>query len=178
MKPSEIEEYFRQAAISHKVLAHESSADRKTFRRYNIKEILEDTRTNLKGISLVLEAPRKRGEDMLSDNKRKKIQLAFLVIKHVEKGDYEAETLALDETEEISEQIIAKIINDVRKYQENRSHPWKLKGFDPNSIRQMEVRNLFDGWLGWRTELELNQTFENNLVLKDEDWSNDTAWTF
>lgn len=177
MKPSEIRAYFEASAVSNVVLSHQEPSDRIAFKSMYIEEILQSLVIDFKNITLILETIQKRTRDLLSDNKRKMITIAFLVVDRVEKGNFSQEEQVMDQTEEVSEQIVAKIINDVAKWRMNNSHPWALKGFDPNSVRQNRVRNLFNGeWFGWRTELELDQSFANHLRLKNSDWKNDTAF--
>lgn len=176
MKTSEVINYFEQAAVSNKILKHDASGNGiVSFREMDIDEIMNGLKTDLVGITLVLESMEKRLFDALSDNKRKPITIAFLVVEDTIKGDKESRRNAFDKCELVSEQIIAKVINDVIKYQRTKSHPWKLKGFDPNTVRCQLVSNLWGYWCGWRTELTLNQTWLHNLKLQNDDWTNDTA---
>lgn len=177
MTTAEYVNYFKEAAKSNKVLKHLETPNRITFCKMNIDEILTLLKTDLVGTSMVLENFQKRGQDLLSDNKRKIITGAFLIIKYVESGNFDAEIAALDETEAVAEQILAKITNDNIKFRHSKNHPWKIKGFDPNSVRQNVVVNLFDGWFGWRTEFSIDQTFRNNLQLVNDEWLNDTKFT-
>lgn len=176
MKYSEVVKYFREASVSNKILRHRFTPDRKTFRSMSIDEIINDQTTNLKEISLVLEEVDKRGRDLLSDNKRKLINIAFLVIMPAGQNDFEKQQDAYDKTEEVTEQILAKICNDAKKAKLSRRHQWRIQGFDPNSVRHQRAYNLFDGWFGWRTSLTIDQGYANNLVLDENDWLHDTKF--
>jgi hypothetical protein len=177
MRHSEYIAYFEEVAKSNKLLNHLATPDRKTFRSMHIDEILNDANTDLIEISLICEHYNIRTRDLLSDNPSKIITGAYLVIKQYEKGNTSSYDEILDETLIVADQILAKIKNDNKKFIQDKSHPWKLKGFDQNSARHSPVSNLFDFWGGWRVQFEIELSHLNNLVLKDEDWNNDTRFS-
>ncbi len=168
--------YFKTAAINHKLLLHVDNTN-VTFYRMDIEEVLTGLRYKLKTKSLILENPEKNTRDLLSDNPRKIITGAFLVIGPVKKNDFADEVTVLDKCEEISEDILSKIANDCSKFKRNPNWARAIKGFDPNSIRSQKVGPLFDNFYGWRTEFQIIQTYRNNLKLDASKWNNETAFT-
>jgi hypothetical protein len=177
MKTSEIVAYFEAAAKSNKLLHHQSTPDRITFRRMNIREVMADECHDLKDITMILENPKKRTRDALSDNPRKLITVAFLVMMPVEDDDFDGEVEAMDKCELISEQMFSKIRNDITKRKSDITHQWALKGIDLNSIVSQDVHYIFGKWHGWRNEITIDQSFYNNMMLNNADWTNDTKWT-
>lgn len=176
MKFSEIVAYFTAAAVSNKILAHNPPA-RDTFRAMGMDEILQDLKTDMVDITMVLESDFEvRPVDLLSDNKRKVIDGAFWVIKIVPANDFDTRTAALDQCELVTEQIIAKINNDVAKRRQNPNHPYALEGWEFNNFRIQQVKHAVNGWCGYRTDFNLTQRFYNNGVLKTADWINDTTF--
>jgi len=169
-------DYFRNAAINHKQLLHDTNG-KVSFYRMDIEELLSGLRTNLKSISLIIESPEKRTQDLLSDNPRKVITGAFLVIGPVKKNDFNDEVSVLDKTEAITEDILSKIKNDCSKYRRDSSWPRVIKGFDPSTIRSQKVGPLFNNFYGWRTEIQINQTYSNNLILDESNWNNETKFS-
>lgn len=168
--------YFKTAAVNHKELLHVDDTN-VTFYRMDIEEVLTGLRYKLKSKSLILESPEKNTRDAFSDNPRKIITGAFLIVGPVKKNDFTDEVAVLDKCEEISEDILSKIVNDCSKFKRNSSWTGAIKGFDPNSIRSQKVGPLFDNFYGWRTEFQINQTHRNNLKLDASKWNNETAFT-
>lgn len=176
MKIKEYVDYWEKAARSNKRIAHNPENNVNRFRRMNVDEILTDQNTDLKEKTMILENPEFRLFDALSDNPRKMITGGLLVIAEYEKGNFDDEIEKLAEMEIVAEQMLAKVRNDAKKYNINPKYPFKIKGIDLNSIRVNKVSNLFGYWTGWRIEFTFNQTFDNQLILKNEDWTDDTAF--
>lgn len=177
MTSKEWEKYFENGARSNRILSHEDPPGRKTFIRINIDEALNAMRNDLDDICLVLENFEVQGSDALSDNPRKLITGGFWVIKPVAQGDYDAETEALEECEAVIEQMIAKFRNDAKKTKASSAHPHRIQAVGLNT-RMNKVTNVFGNWHGYRCEVVFNQTFRNNLVLKNEEWKDDTVYGF
>jgi hypothetical protein len=169
--------YFEALAISNKAIGH-THEGRKSFRRIDIEEVLNGAKADMDGeVCMFLESPEIRTYDGLSDNPRKLMYGAFLIMKQADKGDYESQIAALDTCMQVSEQALAKIYNDVKKKTQSKLHPWNIAGFDPNSVQFEKVGPVFGYYYGWRMQFTINQTFSNRLVLNDAEWYNDTKFS-
>lgn len=170
MNFSEYVAYFENAARNNRAISHLVNG-RKSFRRIDIEEVITGLKSDLDaGINLFLESPEIRAYDGLSDNPRKLITGAILVMRNSEKGDFEDQIKALNDTMEVCEQLLAKIYNDARESLQNKNHPWKLRGFDPNSVSFEKVGPVFGYYYGWRMQFTINQLFPNRLILNNDDW--------
>lgn len=178
MKFLELRKYWEDAARSNRMLRHESAKGYSAFKVMDIEEIVTGLSLDMSGMVLIMENPEIRPQDSLSDNPRKNIKGAVLVVQQFEKGNFPDRDKKIDECETVCEQLMAKLFNDYRKYKDSRNHPYRIEAFDLNSIGMQKVGNLFGGyWIGWRMEYAINNTFANGLILKDEDWYHDKAWT-
>jgi len=177
MKFSEYETYFLEAAKSNKKISHLASPDKKTFRRIDIEEVITGAKSSMKGLSMFLEAPEIGTRDMLSDNPRKLFEGAFLILNEAAKGNFDSEMTVLDETMDVAEQVVAKMKNDLLKHKLNANHPYKIKGFDPSSVKMFKVGPVFGNWYGWRVSFTIDQTWSNRLTLNNNDWFFDTKAT-
>lgn len=176
MKYSEYVEYFKTAAINHKVLAHVQDTHH-TFYEIDIIDVAQESlKFKNKYLSILLEAPSKQPGDNNSDNIRKYISGAFVILKEAKIGNHADRQLVLDETEEVSEDVASKILNDAKKHLKNPSYQWKLKGFDVNSLRFYKVGPMFTNHYGWRVEFTFNDRFSNNLQLDESKWNNETKF--
>lgn len=176
MNFTEYVNYFKTAAINHKVIAHNPPTVN-SFYRMDIEEVLNGLRTKLSSVSLILENPEVYTEDMLSDNRRKLWRGAFLIIKQAKRNDFDDEALVLNDTMEIGEEVLSKMVNDAQKYRSNKSYTPAIGGFDPNRVRYQKIGPIFDNYYGWRFEIEFNQPHKNGLRLDASKWNNETAFT-
>jgi hypothetical protein len=168
--------YFEGVAVSNKIIGHTHNGDVK-FRRIDIEEVLGDLKTNMSGLSMFLENPELRVVDGRSDNYRQEWQGAFLILNKIKPGDINAQISVLNQTLTVCEQILAKIKNDAAKESMQANYAWPIKGFDFNSVRINKVGPVFTTWYGWRLTFTLNQTFNNGLILQNNEWYNDTKFT-
>lgn len=176
MKFAEYIAYFQNAATSNKAIAHGSDG-RKTFRRIDIEEVLTGLKADMNGqICMFLENPEIRTLDALSDNQRKLMTGAFLILQQADKIDIGKQETALDQCLEVSEQVLSKMMNDARKSLQDKTHPWKLKGFDPNTVSMEKVGPVFGYFYGWRVQFTLNQPFPGIKALDESKWFDDTKW--
>ena len=174
MKYSDYVNYFKTAAINNIALSHVDTTHH-TFYEIDIIDIAQESlKFKNKYLSLLLESPEKRASDNNGDNVRKFISGAFAILKEAKTGNHADRQLVLDETEEVAEQIVSKILNDAKMHLQNKNHAWKLKGFDLNSIRFYKVGPMFTNHYGWRVEFTFNDTFLNNLHLDATKWNNET----
>lgn len=169
--------YWEDAAVSNRAIHHLSDPKYIAFKRVNIDEVWQSIKLNMKGKVVILENPEIRTSDALSDNTRKLLSGAVLFIEEVQKDNFDDEVTKCDELEIIAQQFMAKLINDVKKFKQNKNHPYKLKGIDQNTLQLNKVGPVFGNWFGWRLTFVLNQSFENNLVLDNADWLNDTQFS-
>lgn len=168
--------YFRDAAISNKLIGHTLNG-KESFHRFDFEQVLGKVKSNFVGVNLIIEPPTYRASDALSDNPRKNLNGAFLIVKTAKKGDDADEVNSITITESIAWQLVAKMRNDVKKYNLDKSHPNKLTGLDLNSINMEDVGPIYGNSFGWRVNFIMNQSFTNNLVLNDADWYNDTKFS-
>lgn len=177
MKYSEYVNYFKTAAVNNLVLAHVDNTHH-TFYEVDIIDVVQESlKFKNKFMSLILECPEKKPADNNSDNIRKHTTGAFAIIKEAKKGDHTDRQIVLDDTEEVSEEIVSKILNDARWHLQNPLYPWKLKGFDLNSVRFYKIGPLFTNHYGWRVEFTFNDTFKNNLQLDITKWNSETKFS-
>lgn len=169
-------EYFKQAAKSNKAIAHEVDG-KKTFRRLDIQEALSGIREGLKSINMFLEVPRVNGRDNLSDNPKKIQKGSFFIVQPVKAGDHEDLVTKMEECELVCEQMIAKMRNDLKKYNLNKSHSAIIAGFDLDSIEIDEAGPIYGNCFGYSVSFTFTTKWTNNLVLNNSQWFNDTAFT-
>jgi hypothetical protein len=179
MKYSEYVNYFKTAAINNIALSHVDNTNH-TFYEIDIIDVAQESlkfKNKNKEVILLLESPQKKAGDNNGDNLRKYTSGAFAILKEAKIGDHADRQLALDVTEEVSEQIASKILNDAKIHLQNKLHPWKLKGFDINSLSWYKIGPMFTNHYGWRVEFTFNDTFLNNLHLDATKWNNETPHT-
>lgn len=169
-------EYFKQVAKSNKALAHEVDGI-VSFRRLDIQEALSAMKDGIKHMCMFLEMPKYGARDNESDNPRKLIKGSFLVVQPVTKGDHEDFVLKMEECGDVCEQILAKIRNDLKKYTLNKSHTFKLAGFNLDSVEIDEAGPVYGNCYGYIFSFTINVKWRNNLVLNNSEWYNDTAFT-
>lgn len=173
--------YFETAAINHKLLLHNNGAapgstKRITFYEIDIEDILKALKLDNKYMSLLLESPEYRPSDAKSDNIRNHTTGAYVVVEEVIMGDKVDRRNKLEATRKVAQQIIAKIINDNKRFSTKRTGP-EIKGFDVNSVRFQKVGPILTNHYGWRVEFTFNDTFENQLQLDEADWNNETKFS-
>lgn len=175
MKHSEYINYFKTCAINNKVLAHDE-ANHPTFYEIDIEDILNAMKLKNKHLSLLIESPEAKPYDEKSDNIRKLKTGAFVIIREAKMGDTVDKELALDETEEVAEQVISKMLNDTRKSKQSTAFTPKIN-LDVNSIRIQKVGPILTNHFGWRVEFTLNSTFNLGLQLDETKWNNETKFS-
>ena len=171
MKLLDYQNYFESAAKRNKILAHKDPLERIAFKTFDIEDIISGVAIDLKNICLFAENPQTRVGDELSDNPRKIYVGAYLIMEPCQDpGDYKKIQEIYQRTEEVAEQVLAKIWNDAKCRNSNRAHPFAIEGFNLPSVNAQTVGPVFNGWYGWRTSFSINQTFTNNLILNEDDW--------
>lgn len=134
--------YFQNLASSH--------VDINDFVHGPSRRILEKNRSSLNYPVLWLETP---GVDFWDnganwmDGTRSS---AFLILKHADPNDFDAQDTVYAETEEMALQVLAKMIKD---------HKAKTFRFDLNSCSMRAVSTLHvNTEFGWRVEFDLENT--------------------
>ena len=167
-------EYFRVAATNNKILAHTEA--HKAFYEIDIEDILNAMKLDDNNMAMLIECPEYRTNDGKSDNLRKMTTGAFVIVQEVEKGNITDRGIKLNETYVVAEQILAKMINDQKKYSINKAHPYVIKDFDPNTVYMQKVGPILSNHFGWRVEFTINDQFTNNLQLDQNNWNNETLF--
>jgi archaellin len=179
MTYAEYIDYFDTAARNNKKLLHESISNpkRKAFYQIDIIDIANGAKFDMVDMCLMLECPEIRLVDQKSDNLRQYINGAFLVIQEVKKGDIVDKKTVLNNTLIVSEQIVAKMINDNKKSLQNKNYTPVMRGLDTSSFHWQKVGPELSNHFGWRCEFILNQSFTNNLQLNEADWNHETKFS-
>lgn len=175
MTLAELKQYGLNIATNNLLIAHTSSD--KHFASYTPEEVLTDIKS-IKGIALMLELPEFSMNDQLSDNIRLITNSAFLILKKAKQGDYADIQSVYDSTATIAFQVLTKIYNDRKKANDTgvTSPESKLKHLEVNTLNLVDVGPVFDGWFGWRINLQFNSPI--NLTLNEDEWTDETAWQF
>ncbi len=176
MKFKDYIEYFETAAINNKVIAHDPTSNVPTFHEVDMETVLTSLRLNNFRMSLIVECPEYTVDDQKSDNIRALNGGAFLILKEVKKDDKVDRRKVLDDTLDVAEQFVSKILNDCRIYLQNKFHPNVIKGFDANSVRIQKTGPFGPNYYGWRVQFTMNQTFKNGLQLNENEWNNETKF--
>jgi hypothetical protein len=169
-------DYFENVAKGNKIISHATPQDRVAFKRIDIEDVINGIRSDLEGVSMYLESPEIKPADALSDNPRKLFKGAFLIMKPVDVSDVDQILEALDICQTVCDQILAKILNDLKKHKINSLHPFKIKGFNVGSVDMQKVGPIFGNSYGYRFTFTLDQTFTSNLILDQADWYSDTPF--
>lgn len=123
----ELEAYFEALATNHSYINH--SVSEKHFYRIDVEEYLVKI-DSAKHPFLSLERAEYNLSAPNNDNISKNRTVAFMLVNKFPNGDYDCINAIYDETEEVAQDIINRIISDV----ENNSSPALLRNLDPNSI--------------------------------------------
>ncbi len=174
MRFSEYLAYFEAAATSNKLIGHTS--ENKRFFSITIDELLNVQKAKSSEISLYLLPPQIKPTDALSDNVRKVFIGEFLILKNTNAKDLSTIGAVLDETQDVAEQIIAKMKNDQSKFLMNKNHPWKIKGLDLNTVSITMNGPLMGACYGWGVDFQMNQTWTDKMLINNADWHNDTRF--
>lgn len=175
MKFSEYISYFRTAAINHKVLAHVDNTHH-TFYEIDIEDIINSMKLKNKFMSLLIESPEPKPSDEKADNVRKLMPGAFVILREAKMGDIADRELALDEAQEVAEDLVSKLLNDTKKCKHNASIQPRII-VDVNSVKFQKVGPLLTNHFGWRVEFTFNSTFKLGLQLNESKWNNETKFS-
>ncbi len=175
MTISEYIAYFRTTAVNNKRIAHDPGVH-DTFFEIDIEQVWQNMKLETTDMSMVIECPEIRPSDVKSDNIRKMTTGAFLIIQEVEVSNIVDRETKLNETFMIAEQIASKLINDYKIYQQDKQHPFPIKGFDPATLYWQKVGPALGQHFGWRVEFTISDTFTNGLQLDATKWNNETSY--
>lgn len=174
MKYSQYIAYFKTCAINHKVLAHVENTHH-TFYEIDIENILNGMKLKNLYTSMLVERPEVRVYDEKSDNIRKIITGAFVILKEAKMGDFLSRENAMDECEEIASDIVSKLLNDTKKTKQSSAYTPRVV-VDSNSIKFQPIGPILTNHYGWRVEFAINSTFNIGLHLDINKWNNETPF--
>lgn len=177
MRFSEYYNYFETVAINHKQLLHDPGAKRYTFFSIDMVDFISDFRNKVQQTALYLETYEFSASDQKSDNIRKEMRGAFLILKGTKPGDKTERNSILEETESVAIDVISKMINDAKKKAQDPSYNFPIKGFDVNNCQWQKIGPEWTTHYGWRVEFTFNQTFPNGLFLDESKWNNETKFS-
>lgn len=175
MKFSEYINYFKTVAINNKVLAHDPVTHH-TFYEIDIEDILNSMKLKNKYMSLLIESPEPRPADEKADNIRKLMPGAFVILQECKLNDIANRELILDNTQEVAEDIVSKLLNDTKKSKQNTLIQPRIV-VDINSVKFQKVGPLLTHHFGWRVEFTFNSTFKLGLQLDVSKWNNETKFS-
>lgn len=127
MRHSEYTAYFRQLATEHPRLRHSQEEShfarivlsRDEFGHDNLTDLISGLRSRHVAPVLVLVAYDHTYANTSGDQRRKVYQGAFIVLDKPAPGDFDAEEASYDITEQIGEQILARVIHDLEESAES-----------------------------------------------------------
>jgi hypothetical protein len=162
--------YFEDLATNLKDIGH--TPDKKKFSRIDIEEVLTSMRTSLDmtTMCLVLEMLEGQLNDNISDNIMNMQAGAFLLLRHVKKGDYAAENVAMADAFKIFVKLLSKIKKDRETFpmnDANRSNGL-VKYFDFSSVKYNKVGPIFDNCYGLRIEFGFSESV--SFAFNPNDW--------
>lgn len=173
MKYSDYIAYFKTAAVNNKVLAHVENTHH-TFYEIDMEDLINGLKMKNKFMSMFVESPETRVYDEKSDNLRKIRIGAFAIMQEAKIGDRASRENVLDDTEEVAEQIVSKMLNDTRGSRRKNYTP--RFNLDIASVRFFKVGPILTNLYGWRVEFTLNDPIKNNLMLDESKWNNETLF--
>lgn len=166
--------YFTTAAANHKSLLH--TVNDPHFYEIEIDDLINGQRFEGTGINMLLESYEAKPTDQLSDNIRKMLNGAFLILREADVGNIADRNLALDECFEIAEDMVSKMMNDTRSTKQSRSsYPYPIN-VESGSFRFQKAGPLLTNLFGWRVEFTINDTWKNGLQLDPSKWNNETKF--
>jgi hypothetical protein len=172
-KYTDYNNYFKVACVNHKSLLHNDTTN-KRFYPVDIEDVLNGLKISCKEAFMILENPEFKPFDAGSDNFRKIIRGAFVILKEAKIGDNSDRERILDECQVIAEDITSKMINDTKKGNLDKTYPFRIE-LDLNKVNFNKVGPLMTNMFGWRVEFALNESF--NLAFDESKWNNETKFS-
>jgi hypothetical protein len=156
LKFSAVVQYFEDLAKQHVTIAH--SQTHKAFFRLELDEVVEGLRNNINYPALVLEGYDINFKDNRSDNVIKQRGTAFIIVKRVARGDFNAIHAAYDEMEEIGDDILARMRHD----KSQRRSP--IRDFNMDNVEATIINWFVDsGLYGIRYNFTIDSTFDTDM---------------
>lgn len=127
MAVQEIQDYFESLAKNHTYINHSDS--QKHFYKIDIEEYFDKIDSAQYPI-FALERAEFNLSGSIHDNISKNRTIGFMIINAYKDGDYNAINRIYDETEEVGDDFINRIMNDVETLRDKAL----LRDMDPNTI--------------------------------------------
>ena len=166
IKLTEYSAYFEKLSRQHVDIKHNDSAPR--FFRLKGRDVTTKLQ-RADNIILVLESPEFSFSDNNSDNIFKDRIGAFAILKRVKKlDDFIEQEDAVDECEQIAEEIFKLMRRD------NKSYSEQLFGYLPiNSFSGFKVGPVYDGFYGIRVEFKFGDAV--SMCVDESKWNFNTG---
>jgi len=187
MRHAEYTDLFRQVAISHRWIGHEDSPGKQAFFRIidtaenglmakiYLEEFLTAQRNITKDTIMVLMNFSAGYAGPKDQYKRKSMSGVFFILQKAKNSDFDEQEAALSRTEQIGEEIIAKIAYDLTKEPdlEDEEAPCTEYNFTPDGLGQDKIGPVAGAWFGtyfyftleWQFDL-----FDPNIATSEEIW--------
>lgn len=171
MKYSELRDYFQSMAEDHQDLKHHSSDVR--FYTFGITEMLQ-TQSDLPGDGYILnyETPENDFQGGSDDFPHKDRTAAFSILTKVSDADPVAMMDAMDECEEIGDEILRKINQDSNDSRNEDPDVGTLaamiSSFELRRVKSFPVGPILNNFFGIRYELSLSSEF--TTAINEEKW--------
>ena len=157
--------YFRTLASQHTDIRHSATQmhfariirSTDPFAKLDLTEFLTSIKSRMKLPFMLLETFDAKLEDNRSDNKWKLHMGAFIILDKAEKGNPDDIESKLDSTEQIAEDLLARMYEDYKK----RRVDWHL---DLNDVTVEKVGPISDNLYGTRVDFLLKTTANQILV--------------
>lgn len=156
LTPETYRKYFEDLAAKNKAIAFNPTTNNQFF-CVDMEEVDEETfnldSCDLSKWTMVLEdmTGRITGDD--AQHLQVKSIGAFLILKHCDTGDRDAERQILTEAFEIGCQFLAKMKKDQASYNA-LTNDNIMANFKPNSVTYQKLKAVFDNAFGYRFEFE------------------------
>ena len=153
----ELEEYFENLATQHVYI--KNTPEDKHFYRIDVEEYL----TNIDSVEypfLSLERAEFGLSSPNNDNISKNRTVAFMIVNKFDKDDFNRMNEIYDETEEVAEDIINRIINDTQQL----NFPKLLRDVQVSSIALQHLPpNPLENYCGVRVTMGIQSRYEKEV---------------
>ena len=155
--------YMRQLAEEHYLIQH--TDENRRFFRINIEEFLDD-QVNWEGDGpvMLLGSPTTAVAGV-QDNYVDALRCAFMILKKVKPGDYDAENAAISDCKKIGWDIISRILKDAT---DDSVDDRLIKTFHPREVQAEKVGMALDSEYGYRFTFTLYDPLD--LSYDEEKW--------
>ena len=153
----ELEEYFENLATQHVYI--KNTPEEKHFYRIDVEEYLTKIDSALFPF-LSLERAEFGLSSPNNDNISKNRTVAFMIVNKFTNEDFDRMNEIYDETEEVAEDIINRIINDVQKL----NFPKLLRDVQISSIALQHLPNIsIENYCGVRVTMGIQSRYEKEV---------------